>query len=133
MTDKKIGLGVAFLMVAVSLIIEGAQILLTFLGIGIIATPVLTVFAWTLFFIWFAMLGVSYFDKDGALRLLTALSSVAVELVPIINAVPALTLGVAALIFQHNRKVEKEERRRNRPSQPRVANDNRRREATDAA
>lgn len=129
----KINLGVAFLLVAVALILDGIQFLLTLTVIGSIASPILTVFAWTLFFIWFAMLGVNYFDKDGAVRLFTALASIVTEMIPVINALPAITLGVVALIYQHNRKVAKQERTRSRPQQPRAANDNRREDLAEAA
>lgn len=93
---------VAGLMIGVALLIDGLQFLLTLTVIGSVVAMVLSAFAWITFVLWFALQGVSYFDRGAAVRGLILISSIIVELIPLINALPATTLGVAALIL-HSR------------------------------
>lgn len=108
MTLKRIDIGISLCLIVIALIVDGAQILLTLTIIGSVATILLSVFSWTLFFLCFLFLGVNYFDRDGSMRLFTALGALTTELVPIINALPVTTIGVVALIYQHNRAVAKQ-------------------------
>ncbi len=90
---------VAGLMVAVAILSDGLQFLLTLTIIGSVVAMVLSALVWVSFALWFALLGVSYFDRGAAMRGLILIGSVIVELVPLINALPATTLGVVALIL----------------------------------
>lgn len=108
---QEIGIITSIALVGVALIFDGIQALLT---LSVFLIPVawfMSALAWIIFLLWFLYLGVSYFDKGGALRLLTALAAIVTELLPIINALPGLTIGVVALIVQHNLAVKREERR----------------------
>lgn len=58
-----------------------------------------TIFSTVIFGLWFFLCGVSYTDRKAATKLLIILSSVVVELIPIIDALPAITFGVVALII----------------------------------
>lgn len=99
----------AGLMIGLAVLADGIQFLLTLTVIGSIAAIFVSAFVWIVFLIWFAVCGVSYFDRGGAVRGLILISSVITELVPLINALPATTLGVVALII-HSRI---EDRKRN--------------------
>lgn len=112
MNPKRIGMGMGICLVAVAVLVDAVQLFLTLTVVGVVASPVLTFFAWTTFLIWFALLGVNYFDRGGASRVATMFASVVTELLPVVNAIPALTLGVIALIVQHNLQVEKQKRER---------------------
>jgi hypothetical protein len=87
-------------MVAVAIGFDVAQLFLDGTLIGSIGAPVIDFMAATCFFIWFAVLGVNYSGKNGATKMLISLASFIVELIPIIDALPAITFGVAALIVQ---------------------------------
>lgn len=92
----------AGLMIGVAVLADGIQFLLTLTVIGSIVAMFVSAFVWIVFLIWFALCGVSYFDRGGATRGLIMLTSAITELIPFINAVPAITLGVVALII-HSR------------------------------
>ena len=104
----------AGLMIGVAVLADGIQFLLTLTVIGSIVAMFISAFVWIVFLIWFALCGVSYFDRGGATRGLIMLTSAITELVPFINAVPALTLGVVALII-HSRMEDR--KRNNMPEQ----------------
>ena len=89
----------AGLMIGVAVLIDGIQFLLTLTVIGSLVSMLLSVFVWVAFLLWFALQGVSYFDKGAATRGFILIFSVIVELVPMINALPATTLGVVALVI----------------------------------
>ena len=99
----------AGLMIGVAVLADGIQFLLTLTVVGSIVAMFVSTFVWIVFLIWFALCGVSYFDRGGATRGLIVIASAITELVPFINAVPAITFGVVALIM-HSRA---EDRKRN--------------------
>lgn len=107
----RIGNVTAGLMIGVALLVDGIQFLLTLTVIGSVVAMFVSVFVWISFVIWFALHRVSYFDRGAATRGLILLGSVIVELIPMINALPATTLGVAALIF-HTRIQDKKNMKR---------------------
>ncbi|HEX5774470.1 MAG TPA: hypothetical protein VFY28_00695 [Candidatus Paceibacterota bacterium] len=110
MNQKTIGPVTSIAIVGVALVFDGLQFLLTLTVIGSVFSWFITAVAWILFLLWFALLGVSYFGRGAAIRFLTVFASVITELVPIVNALPALTLGVVALIVQHNVAVARAKR-----------------------
>jgi len=104
---QRISVPVALLMVALALIFDGLQDLALFVNvIPAVGTVIDFIFsemiAWLaaiIFFVWFAVLGVNYGGKKAALKLLISLSSFIVELIPLIDALPAITVGVVSLII----------------------------------
>jgi hypothetical protein len=109
MTQKTIGPMASIAIVGTALVFDGLQFLLTLTVVGTIFAWFLSAFAWILFLLWFALLGVSYFGRGAAIRFLTVFASAIAELMPVVNALPALTLGVVALIVQHNIEVRKQQ------------------------
>src|SRR6185437_5296383 len=60
----------------------------------------ISILAAIVFGIWFAILGVNYFTgKKAAMKVLIAFASLVVELVPFLDALPAITFVVVALII----------------------------------
>jgi hypothetical protein len=58
--------------------------------------------AWCVFFIWFAMTGVRMFGGPRALaRLGSAAISAIAGVIPFVDIAPTITLGVAAIEYQH--------------------------------
>ncbi len=116
MNKKKIGWVTAGMIIVLALIFDAIQIFLTLTVIGTVFSWFVSGLAWIIFLVWFMLLGVSYFDKGGAVRLLTVFASVITELLPLINALPGLTIGVTALIVQHNLTVSAQAKHLGRPT-----------------
>lgn len=100
--EARVSILMGGLMVGVAILFDIIQALLDLLG-GLI--PPLLIIPWFMsgvafivFFIWFKLLDVNYLDRNAAVKLLTMLVSAAAELIPFINMIPALTLGVVALV-----------------------------------
>lgn len=98
---KPIGGVTAGLLIGLALLFDGIQFLLTLTVLGSLFSWLVTVIAWTTFLVAFALVGESYFQKNTARKMLISGASIVAELVPIINAIPAITLGVIALIVQN--------------------------------
>jgi hypothetical protein len=100
--DKKhtVGNVTAGLMIAVALLCDGLQFLLTLSVLLLPLSIFVTVTCVTMFFLWFALLGVKYTDHGGGKKLLTMLAASVAELVPVVNALPAVTAGVLGVIVQ---------------------------------
>lgn len=90
----------AFFLLSLAILFDGIQFLLTLTVVGSLFSFLVTIIAALVFGLWFALLGVNYFGKGGATKLLTALGSTVIELIPIVDALPGISLGVAALIAQ---------------------------------
>ena len=89
----------AGLLIALAVVFDGIQALLT-VSVFLLPFSVFFTFLSTItFFICFALLGVSYSGRHGATRMLTMIAMTVAELAPVINAIPATTAGVAALIL----------------------------------
>lgn len=63
-----------------------------FIGWGI------TLFLTIIFFSWFLVIGVNYFDK-AARKIILYFGSVIIELIPLVNAIPAWTFMVVTMIM----------------------------------
>ena len=111
MKQEKIGPVTIFSLVAIAILVDLIQFLLTLTVLGAVFSWFLTPLVWIVFFIWFQLLGVQYITNKGGGKLFTSLSAIVVELVPFINALPATTTGVAILIYQHNKEVRKKEKK----------------------
>jgi hypothetical protein len=106
---QRISVLTAVFMVAVAIGLDAAQDLALFLNaLPVIGTAMDIVVSWFIgalaaivFGVWFALLRVSYFTgKKAATKMLIMFSSVVVELIPFVDALPAITFGVVALIIQ---------------------------------
>lgn len=109
---KRITPVVSFFLIAVALMFDGLQFLLLFLNvIPVIGTVISFVFSWfitflatTVFLLWFALLGVSYFKgKRAAKRAFAMAASVITELVPLFNSLPVITAWVVTTIVLTNK------------------------------
>ncbi|MEK7079947.1 MAG: hypothetical protein AAB883_01640 [Patescibacteria group bacterium] len=106
MTPQKIGPMTLGLMAGLALVLDVIQFFLTLTVIGSFVSMFVAMLAWIVFFIWFALLGVSYFDAKGGKKLAIAGVSFISELIPFIDALPGLTIGVIMLVLQHNKEVD---------------------------
>lgn len=87
----------AILMISVALLFDLIQFILTALFIGMILNPVIvTPLAWFTFFLWYKFRGVNITDKVS--RFATMTVTPLIEFIPMINALPAWTLGVFIMI-----------------------------------
>ncbi len=96
----KIGNVTAGMMIVTALVVDAIQAFLTFSVFLLPLSVLITFMAATMFFLWFALSGVKYIGNDGGKKLLLALASTVAELVPVINALPATTVGVVGIIVQ---------------------------------
>lgn len=100
---------VAFLMYAVAFAIDILQGLLMLLFIGLFVNWLISVFAWLLFWLWFHIQGVDFFDK--VLRFVVMAGASFLEILPFFNAIPTWTFMVIlmVLIVRHeDRKYNKQ-------------------------
>lgn len=105
----RIGAVTTLFMLMFTIVADLLQLLLTLLVVTIPVAYLVTFLAQITLFIWLAILGVSYFGGRKAYRNLLAIgSSVIIELVPIISALPAITAATAFIIF--NSRAEDRER-----------------------
>lgn len=115
MEGKRISPVTASFIIGTALIFDGLQFILTLTVFGSVLSWFIAMIAWIIFFIWFALLGVNY-ASGGGKKLAAAGASLITELIPLIDALPALTLGVTTVIIQHNIEVRKKQ---NLPVNPR--------------
>lgn len=80
-------------MLLLALIADGLQFLLTLAVVLIPLSLLLTFLCGIGFALWFFMLG-AYSGKGAEKKVFTSLVSVVAEVIPVINAVPAITAGV---------------------------------------
>jgi len=94
----RIGTLTATAMTTVALFIDGLQALLTFLIIGFIINPLIQIFAWILFYLWFHFNDVKMLE-GGLRKAILFFGGGILELIPIINALPVWTLTTGATIL----------------------------------
>jgi len=116
-------------MLGAAAILDLIQIILTLFVFTAPLAELSTFIAMPLFGIWFLILGVSYFGgKRATAKVVSALGSAVVELIPFLDAVPGITLGVYGVI-RASRKEDKEKYEEQR----KAANDNERLQYEEAA
>ncbi len=104
---------IAALITGVAVFFDGLQAFFNFILIGIVLNPlIITPFAFLTFYIWFKIRGVNFLDSMG--RSITLALCSLCESIPIINTIPAWTIGAIVLIVIvknadriHNKKQEK--------------------------
>jgi hypothetical protein len=95
--QPRIGFVTAFFLIATAAVFDGLSFLLTpLIGVG----TIVTVFAYILFFVWFALLGVQFMSGKKALQKLGTMGGTAIiDALPVIGGLaPAITVGVVIII-----------------------------------
>lgn len=103
---QRINIPVAVLLIGTAFLFDAVQDVAFFAnvvpGIGTAVAFIVSEFiAWlaaAVFFIWFSLLGVRYSDKNFALKLLLSMAAFVVELIPLLDILPAITLDVVVLV-----------------------------------
>src|SRR3990167_1202232 len=85
----------AFFMIAVALLIDGLQFLLTIIIIGFLINPIISIMATMLFGIWMSHHGVSMMSSKYALRFLGTIVGET-----ILGTLPIWTVTVAVTVFE---------------------------------
>ncbi len=93
---QRIKTWMAACLVATAGSIDLLQALLTLVAIGVVFSPVISIGATFLFWLWLNILGVSFISSPK--RLATMAIQAMAEIIPGIDALPALTLGTILLI-----------------------------------
>lgn len=106
-SKNRVGVITAGFMVGIALLFDLLQFLFSmlhvipFIGtqIAIGVTWFITVLALGIFGLWFTLLGVKYFTgKQVQAKLVALFGPIALELIPLVGALPAITAGVVVLI-----------------------------------
>lgn len=104
----RVGSWTAGLLISVALLIDLLQFLVSFLhvipwagnAIAFVVGTFLSFVAYISLGVWFALLGINYFTgKRAALKILTILATFGIELIPLLNMIPAITAGVITMIM----------------------------------
>jgi hypothetical protein len=96
----RIGSIAAFFVVSTAVVMYGLGFLLALTGIGEIATEILDIGLSILFFFWFALLGVNYFQGRSAAKLGVMGACTLIETIPFLNAlIPALVVETITIIL----------------------------------
>ncbi len=85
----------AMLMIGVALVIDLVQAFLEFILVGIVLNPFISIFAALTFWFWFHAKGVSFMSGK---KIATSSVSALIEIFPILGGLPALTVGVLAMV-----------------------------------
>ncbi len=67
--------------------------------VGDILSDAIDFFAWMLFYFWFTIAGISFLDTRSRKRLVAAVISLIVGLIPFINIIPSLLIGITIIIM----------------------------------
>ncbi len=94
---QRIKLWMATIMAVVSLSIDAFNALLNLLGVGEILSSVISPVASFAFVVWFWILGVSFIKNPK--KLVAMGGQAIIGLIPVINTLPELTLGVVVTIL----------------------------------
>tara|TARA_B100001971_G_scaffold135384_1_gene125058 strand:- start:359 stop:751 length:393 start_codon:yes stop_codon:yes gene_type:complete len=93
---QRIGNMQGWLMVAVAAAVDIVQILLVFFfGVGLLVNRFITIFAFMMFFFWFALNGVSFLTGKMSMKKMTRFFGTAFgEIIPVLGALPLWALGI---------------------------------------
>lgn len=91
-------------LLCVALLFDLLQFLITLLAfipvLPFIVTTFISLVSYVTFGIWFALLGVNYFNgKKASAKVLTLLATLGLELIPLISALPVIFAGVITMII----------------------------------
>lgn len=85
-------------MIGVAVVVDFVQGLLTAGIVGLIVSTFISIFAWLMFFLWFKLNSIGMLDS-GARLAITIWGGAFVEMIPVINVLPAWTISVAIMLF----------------------------------
>lgn len=86
-------------MVALAVIADLFQVLLTLTGIFAIAGTLVSFFTLTILGVWFTILRVSFIEgRRGVSKFLTVLTTSVAEIIPFVGGLPTLTIGTILTI-----------------------------------
>lgn len=88
----------AVLLVLVAMLIDGLQLFLNFIIIGVVVNWIIDVFALLLFYVWLKMLGMNMYESKGFKTLLALIGAMGVEILPLVNSLPAWTAFAALTV-----------------------------------
>ncbi|HPN89632.1 MAG TPA: hypothetical protein PLK22_02395 [Candidatus Paceibacterota bacterium] len=94
----RINLITGTIMVLVALLYDGVQALIDFISVGTIGwltNPLISFWSFLTFFFWFKLKGLSFMRPNKAL---TMGGSYFLEVVPLLNSLPTITLGVVIML-----------------------------------
>lgn len=110
---------VAVFMLLLALAVDGAQILLDFILIGVVVNSIIDIYTWLIFYVWFKALGISFGvakgtkfgqgslvggNSESLLKnpLVVIAVALVVEFIPVVNALPAWTAAIAiTIVIEH--------------------------------
>lgn len=95
---QRIGDLTAGLLLVSAALVDLVQFLLDLTVLASIAASLITIVSGFTFWLWFMMLGVKYTGPGAGRKVLLAFASIAVEFVPVVNALPATFAGVLGII-----------------------------------
>ncbi|OGF58359.1 hypothetical protein A3B05_00535 [Candidatus Giovannonibacteria bacterium RIFCSPLOWO2_01_FULL_43_160] len=98
----------ATLLILMALGIDGLQVFLNFIVIGVVLNWIIDIFTWLLFFVWLKSLGISgSIKKDKDLkRLIFLASAFGFELLPILNSFPGWTaFALGTVIIEYGGEI----------------------------
>lgn len=93
---NKIETVTAILMILVALTIDGLQVVLDFIIIGVVFNPIITAASYLIFFLWFSLgCGIKFRGK----KLTGVATTLIIELIPFLSSLPGITFGVVITIL----------------------------------
>lgn len=95
---QRIGNTQGVLMIGVAVVVDFVQGLLTAGIVGLIVSTFISIFAWLMFFLWFKLNSIGMLDS-GARLAVTIWGGAFIEMIPVINVLPAWTISVAIMLF----------------------------------
>ncbi|OGF63948.1 hypothetical protein A2661_02200 [Candidatus Giovannonibacteria bacterium RIFCSPHIGHO2_01_FULL_45_24] len=99
--EAKLSVPNAVLLVLVALLIDGLQLFLNLIIIGVVVNWIIDVFALLLFYVWLKMLGMSMYESRGFKTLLSLIGAMGVEIMPLVNSLPGWTaFATLTVIFE---------------------------------
>jgi hypothetical protein len=93
-----------YLMLAVALTFDIIELILAFLWAGLIVNRVLTIIEYCIFFPWFNSQGVRFMGNTK--RITSMVGSFITEMIPVLGALPGLTVGVFLTIRSHEEELK---------------------------
>lgn len=92
----------AVLMIIIALLTDGTQFLLGLLAIGFMLNWIVSFYAWLTYYVWLKILNVSMSDAKGMKTMLSLGAAVGIELIPLINMLPAWTaFAILTIMFEY--------------------------------
>lgn len=93
-------------LIGVAFLLETLQLLVSFVPFaGGLVASLISLLAFLIFWVWFHILGVGFFDTT--LRLVTRMIMMFTEIIPYVNILPILTIGTILVIWEVHQEDKK--------------------------